>query len=88
MKLVACAQISAIESFYVWEGAIRQEPEWRILFKTTAGRYADVEAAIRERHPYELPAIYGVAVTGIGGSYADWVAEASSGQRPAPEHAA
>lgn len=72
-KLAACAQISAIESCYEWEGAVRQEPEWRILFKTTAPRYAQVEAAIRQLHSYQLPAIYSVAVDEAFAPYAQWV---------------
>jgi uncharacterized protein involved in tolerance to divalent cations len=56
--LVACAQISEIESFYAWGGALQQEPEFRLLLKTTAARYAAVEAVVREMHPYELPAIH------------------------------
>jgi periplasmic divalent cation tolerance protein len=83
MKLAACAQISAIESFYTWDGATQQDPEWRILFKTTRRNYAAVEAAIRERHPYQLPAIYSVAVDDAFGRYAEWVAqEALAGNDP------
>jgi periplasmic divalent cation tolerance protein len=57
-RLAACAQISQIESVYRWKGAIQHEPEFRVLFKTTAARYQDVEEAIRALHPYELPAIH------------------------------
>lgn len=72
-KLAACAQISAIESFYTWDGAVRHEPEFRILFKTTDRRYRDVQAAIRKLHPYELPAIHAVAFDQVFGPYAAWI---------------
>jgi periplasmic divalent cation tolerance protein len=72
-RLVACAQISPIESFYVWQGGLCQEPEFRLLLKTTAERYAAVEAAIRELHPYELPAIHAVALERVSEPYARWV---------------
>jgi periplasmic divalent cation tolerance protein len=86
-KLAACAQIGAIESFYVWEGALQQEPEWRIVLKTTADRYGAIEAAIRQQHPYQLPAIYAVAVDPVHGPYADWVAAGSAGgDRPVVRH--
>ena len=78
-KLAACAQISGIESFYSWHGAVQDEPEWRILFKTTAGSYAAVEAAIRELHPYELPAIHAVHIEHVFAPYADWVEKGSTG---------
>lgn len=78
-KLAACAQISAIESFYFWKGKVQNEPEWRILFKTTEGQYAAVEAAIRELHSYELPAIHAVAFEHAFAPYAAWIEESSSG---------
>lgn len=77
-KLAACAQISGIESFYVWEGAVQNEPEFRILFKTTDARYPAVEAAIRDLHPYELPAIHAVAVEHVYAPYAQWVEEGAN----------
>ena len=44
-----------------------------MLIKTTPARYAALEAAIRARHPYELPEIVAVPVMqGLPG-YLDWV---------------
>lgn len=71
--LVACAQLSDIESIYRWQGAVHQEPEVRLMLKTTADRYAVVEAAIRALHPYELPAIHAIPVTAASAAYAGWV---------------
>ena len=76
--LVACAQLSDIESVYAWQGAVQQEPEVRLLMKTTADRYADVEAAIRAMHPYDLPAIYALPVTAALPAYASWVTGGTS----------
>lgn len=72
-KLVACAQISEIESYYHWQGALQHEPEFRILFKTTAERYAEVERAIRKLHGYELPAIHAYSMAPIYEPYAAWI---------------
>jgi len=79
-KLAACAQITEIESFYSWKGSVQNEPEWRILFKTTSEQYAAVEGAIRELHSYELPAIHAVAIEHVYSPYATWVGEGSSGE--------
>jgi periplasmic divalent cation tolerance protein len=78
-KLAACAQITKIESIYSWKGAVQSEAEYRVMFKTTAAQYQAVEAAIRELHTYELPAIHAVAVESAYEPYAAWVAEGSSG---------
>lgn len=74
-RLVACAQLSDIESLYRWQGRLEQSPECRLVLKTTVESYAAVEAAIRELHPYELPAIHAMPVTQAYGPYADWVRE-------------
>ena len=79
-KLAACAQISEIESFYTWKGAVQNEKEFRILFKTTSERCQAVEDAIRELHSYELPAIHAVALEHIYSPYAAWIEANSTGE--------
>lgn len=83
-KLAACAQISQIESVYAWNGAVQDEVEYRIMFKTTAAQYPAVEAAIRALHTYELPAIHAVAVAYAYAPYAAWVAQGASAEPPLP----
>ena len=78
-RLAACAQVSEIESFYVWQGALQQEGEFRLMLKTTEDRYPALEAALRELHPYELPAIHAVAAEQAFGPYAAWVEQGSRG---------
>ena len=78
-RLAACVQISAIESFYDWQGAVQQDLEYRVVAKTTAERYQEVEKTIRDMHSYELPAIYGVPLSAVYGPYADWVKDNSQG---------
>ncbi|MEN9705213.1 MAG: hypothetical protein RLZZ393_1092 [Pseudomonadota bacterium] len=73
--LAACAQLSDIESIYAWQGGVQREPEVRLLLKTVAGRYDEVECALRARHPYALPAIFAVPVTRAFGDYIDWIRE-------------
>lgn len=77
-RLVACVQISQIESVYRWQGEVQHEPECRLLCKTTAAQYPQLEAAIRALHPYELPAIFALPVEQAFGPYADWVQDAIS----------
>jgi len=74
-RLAACAQIEKIESVYSWKGAIEQDKEYRLLFKTVEARYEAVERAIRERHSYELPAIHAIPFTHISAPYAAWIEE-------------
>ena len=76
-KLAACVQVSAIESVYTWEGATQRDDEYRLLIKTAAERYPEVEAAILELHSYELPAVYAFAMEHAYEPYAKWVASNS-----------
>jgi len=78
-RLVACAQISEIESFYTWEGEVQNEAEFRVLLKTTSDLYPAVESAIRELHTYDLPAIHALAFDEVYAPYGAWI-EASTGE--------
>ena len=78
-KLAACAQVSSIQSFYTWQGAVQNDDEFRILIKTTEERYHDVEAAILELHSYDLPAIVAFDFAKAYGPFAEWVTDSVSG---------
>lgn len=73
-QLAACVQTEAIRSTYRWQGEVVSEAEVRLVFKTTRTAYPVLEALLRERHPYELPAIYALPVAAATAEYADWVA--------------
>jgi periplasmic divalent cation tolerance protein len=73
-KLAACVSIMApCTSIYHWRDKIESATEIPLLIKTTEQRYAAVEAAIRELHPYELPEILYVTVDGGLPAYIQWI---------------
>ena len=75
-RLAACVRIGApVESLYHWHGQIETAQEVPLVVKTRAERYRDVEAAIRARHPYELPEILAVPVVDGLARYVDWIAD-------------
>lgn len=75
-RLAACINILApCRSVYRWQGRIDSATEVPLLIKTTRGRYADLEAAIRAGHPYELPEIIAVPLTTGLPTYLNWVAD-------------
>ncbi|WP_427158437.1 divalent-cation tolerance protein CutA [Aliinostoc sp. HNIBRCY26] len=79
-KLAACAQISEIESFYVWDNAVQNEKEFRVLFKTTDENYQAIEEAIKQLHSYELPPIHAFKLEHIYAPYAEWIESNSCGK--------
>ena len=79
-RLAACVSIGApVESLYHWHGEIETAGEVPLVIKTGADRYAAVEAAIRARHPYELPEILAVPVTDGLLPYLQWIAAETGG---------
>jgi periplasmic divalent cation tolerance protein len=78
-RLAACAQVGAIDSVYRWHGAVEQDAEFRLLLKTRPTLYPRLEAALRERHPYELPAIHAIATVQADVAYAEWVRDSCDG---------
>jgi periplasmic divalent cation tolerance protein len=78
-KLAACVNVLAeCTSIYRWKDAVEEAREVPVLIKTRAARYAEVEAAIRGRHPYELPEIIAVPVVRGFDDYLRWVADQTS----------
>lgn len=76
LRLAACANVlPAATSFYRWEGRQEQATEHPVLIKSTSERYPELEAAIRERHPYELPEIISWPITAGLPGYLQWVEE-------------
>lgn len=80
-RLAACVNIGAgVESIYHWRGEIETAREIPLAIKTLAELYPNVEAAIREHHPYELPEIVAVPLAHGYPPYLDWIAAESRGR--------
>jgi len=50
-----------------------------VLIKTGRDRYGELEAAIRARHPYELPEIIAVPITDGLAPYLQWITAETRG---------
>ena len=71
----ACVNIlPRVQSVYRWQGAVESASEIPLLIKSTVGRYAELEAAIRARHPYDVPEIIALPITQGLPAYLNWVA--------------
>lgn len=83
LRLAACANVLApATSFYRWEGREEEAAEIPVLIKSTRDRYPELEAAIRERHPYSVPEIVAWPVELGLGAYLAWVeTETASGKK-------
>jgi periplasmic divalent cation tolerance protein len=76
-RLAACVQVAGpITSTYRWQGNIETSQEWSLVIKSLQSKYAPLEAAIRELHPYDVPEILAVTVVAGQPDYLDWLAAA------------
>jgi periplasmic divalent cation tolerance protein len=86
-RLAACVQIGGpIKSCYRWQGQIETAEEWVCTIKTRHSHYGQVEAAIRELHPYEMPEILATPIVAGSQAYLAWLDEQTTppdGERPA-----
>lgn len=74
-KFAACVNIlPRVQSIYRWQGAVESAVEVPLLIKTTAAAYPALEAAIRERHPYDVPEIIALPITAGLPAYLNWLA--------------
>ncbi len=75
-RLAACVQVvGPIVSHYRWQGEVETAREWLCLAKTEAGRYQELEAAIRELHSYDEPEIVATPIVAGSKGYLAWVGE-------------
>lgn len=78
-RVAACVNLlPQCSSIYRWEGKVESASEVLLLIKTRADGYDALEAAIRSRHPYELPEIVAVPVVRGLPDYLRWVAAESA----------
>ncbi len=80
-RLAACAQVLApMTSWYWWQGKIESAGEHCCLLKSRRELFAEVEAAIRSVHPYEVPEIIALPVVAGSSDYLGWLGAELSGE--------
>jgi periplasmic divalent cation tolerance protein len=73
-KLVACVHtLPAGISNYRWQGKVEQAREHTLLIKTTVARYAELEATIKQHHPYDVPELIAFPIAHGLDAYLKWI---------------
>jgi periplasmic divalent cation tolerance protein len=73
-RLAACVNLlPGVESIYRWEGKVERAGEVLAVIKTT--RYPELETALKELHPYEVPEILALPVAAGLAGYLKWLGE-------------
>lgn len=79
-RLAACVNIAAVRSVYRWKGEACDEEEALMIVKTTPGMVSSLISGIREIHPYEVPEILVLPVTGGWLPYFEWAEAETTGE--------
>jgi len=74
-RLAACVQCEAIRSLYVWDGAVQDDGEVRLLIKTPTARRDAALDWLRANHPYDVPQLVAVAADVVDAPYLAWAHE-------------
>jgi periplasmic divalent cation tolerance protein len=73
-RLAGCVQVAGpIHSTYWWEGVVETAEEYLCLVKSSREAYPELEAAIQELHPYDVPEIMAMPVAAGSAAYFSWL---------------
>jgi periplasmic divalent cation tolerance protein len=77
--LAACLNtIPGMNCRYGCNGKITSGSECFLMIKARESALKGLEKVIRDNHPYELPELIAVPVTGGSGEYLDWIKNETS----------
>jgi periplasmic divalent cation tolerance protein len=78
-RLIACGTVfGGARSIYRWEGKIADEQEAVLLLKTRSGCVEGLRRAFAELHPYKVPELLAMPVTGGLDRYLGWINDETS----------
>ena len=73
-RLAACVSVKdGFISYYRWKGKIEKAGESLLFIKTSKGRYAGLEKALKFSHPYQVPEIISFPVWRGSSEYLSWL---------------
>ncbi|WP_298443774.1 divalent-cation tolerance protein CutA [uncultured Ferrimonas sp.] len=72
--LAACVNmVPGVVSMYHWQGQLCRDTETQLLIKTHSDQLPELEAAIRQQHPFDVPEIIALPVQWGHQPYLDWM---------------
>jgi periplasmic divalent cation tolerance protein len=71
-RLIACANIFEIESFYWWQKKIEKAKEFVLIGKTIEKNYQKIKKEVEKIHPYQIPSILKIKVQ-ANEKYLNWL---------------
>ncbi|BFR49225.1 divalent-cation tolerance protein CutA [Nitratidesulfovibrio sp. HK-II] len=73
-RLAACVNVlGSIRSIYHWAGDIQTETETAFIAKTTDALVPALTEAVLQLHPYEVPCVVALPITGGSAAFLGWI---------------
>jgi periplasmic divalent cation tolerance protein len=73
-RVIACGTIlPAGTSIYRWQNELKEETETVVVLKTHVSRWDALQAAVRARHPYDVPELLALPVERGLEAYLEWI---------------
>lgn len=73
-KLAACANITDnITSIYQWKGALQEDAEVVVIFKSKSNLFTKIEERVLALHPSDVPCIVSLPVESMNSAYQKWL---------------
>jgi len=77
-RIAACVNVvPGLRSIYRWKGEVQDEPEALLVIKARAQGFERLAERISSLHPYEVPEIVALEVSGCHGPYLAWALDAT-----------
>lgn len=78
-RLVACANVmDGVQSVYWWEGAIVEEAEAVVVFKTQKSLMRQLTQRIQDLHSYDCPCIVALDIQDGNPDFLKWIVDETS----------
>jgi len=71
-RLIVCANVFEIESFYWWQRKIEKAKEFLLIGKTIEKNYQKIKKEVEKIHPYEIPCILKIKAE-VNKKYLNWL---------------
>lgn len=73
-RLAACVnRLSGVHSTYRWQDRVAEEPEVLLVIKTTHERFDALRDRLLELHPYDVPELVALDISGGHVPYLEWI---------------
>lgn len=70
----ACVNIiPGVQSIYRWRGDVCRDEEIILLIKTSDEKIEEVKKTVLAMHPYEVPEVISLNITGGSDKYLSWI---------------